>query len=502
MDNIVYIGEHAVSVRVNMVPSPDPKQLDLLLAGVSAWNRNREEEDFEPLLMGAPIYEGFERAGKLEAGAIPLRYVNLRNAQLFRANLSNANLESAQLQRANLFNTRLQEATLSAAQLEDSNLQCALLENVNLFRANLCGADLRGARLNGAHLVEANLSKADLRDGDYPTELFGANLSGSQPWKAKLFAPSEREPDALKVFQSEFKEMPDLECLMKLCKSLSDRYSTDEYVLYFRGDNKHCELRPSVLRLGTGVPRKEEGEMLRDLMSRRPEDFSNAASALDQWVLGRHYGLRTRLLDVTRNPFVALFHACFAPDAKAANRKLPGRVHVFAVPRELVKPFDSDTISVIANFAKLHVAEQNLLLGKRQEDVREGEGVSTADQYPSAMLRLNQFIRQEKPYFEDRMEPMDLYRVLVVEPRQTFDRIRAQSGAFLISAFHERFEQGPILEYNENIPVYDYFTVEVPGETKGEILKQLQLFDVSHERLYPGLDATATAVNERYFPTE
>ena len=77
------------------------------------------------------------------------------------------------------------------------------------------------------------------------------------------------------------------------------------------------------------------------------------------------------------------------------------------------------------------------------------------------MLRLNQFIKQEKPYFEDRMETRDLYRVFVAEPRRTFDRIRAQSGAFLISAFHERFEQDYILKWNEDIPVYDYFSVEV-----------------------------------------
>ena len=296
--------------------------------------------------------------------------------------------------------------------------------------------------------------------------------------------------------------MSDVESLLRLCRLLSDRYPADKYALYFRGDNKLCELRPSVLRLKANEPRKEEGDMLRDLMSRRPEDFSDAASALDQWVLARHYGLKTRLLDITRNPLVALFHACLAPDAKTTTGEIPGRLHVFAVPKELVKPFDSDTISVIANFAKLRVAEQNLLLGKRQEDVRGGEEIATADRHSSAMLRMNQFIRQEKPYFEDRMEPRDLYRVFVVEPRQTFDRIRAQSGAFLISAFHERFEQDDILKWNEDIPVYEYFSVEIPSEQKGDILKQLQLFDVTHERLHPGLDAAAAAVNEYYFQLE
>ena len=494
--------DHTMHIRINAIPRSNPEHLKLLLTGVSSWNRNRAEEDFEPLLMGAQLYEEFEKANQLEAGKIPLSYADLRDAQLFKANLSNANLESARLQGANLFNAKLEGATLSFAQLEHSTLECALLQKANLLRANLYGANLQGARLNEAHLVEANLSEADLRDGEeYPTELFGANLAGTRLWKAQLYPHSERGGEELKALKSEFKEISDVECLLRLRRFLSDRYSTEKYALYFRGDNKLCELRPSVLRLKAKEPRKEEGGMLRDLMSRRPEDFSDSTSALDQWVLARHYGLKTRLLDITRNPLVALFHACFAPEAKTAPWKTPGRLHVFAVPKEIVKPFDSDTISVIANFAKLRVAEQNLLLGKRKEDVREGEEIATADRHSSAMLRMNQFIRQEKPYFEDRMEPRDLYRVFVVEPRQTFDRIRAQSGAFLISAFHERFEQDRILKWNEDIPVYDYFSVKVPGERKEDILKQLQLFDITHERLYPGLDSAAVAVNEYNFPT-
>lgn len=500
MDNTVDAGKNPTPIRVKML-RPDPRHLKLLLTGVDSWNRQRHSEDFKPSLMGAPVYEEFQKADKLEDGYIPLYYVNLRNALLLRADLRKANLEGAQLQDANLAAAKLEGASLQYAQLQRSSLSAALLMEADLRGANLCGTDFQGARLKDAHLAEANLRDADLRDSDfYPTELSGTNLSGTQPWTAKMYPCSDGESKTLEALRSKYRYVAGVGFLSRLVRSLDEHYPADKYAVYFRGDSKLCELRPSVLRLDGERSRKEEGEMLGNLMSRRPEDFSNLTSALDQWVLARHYGLKTRLLDITRNPLVALFHACSDPDRTDANKQYTGRLHVFAVPKELVKPFDSDTISVITNFAKLRVSEQNLLLGRKAADVRCEEEIATTDRYSSAKLRLNQFIRQEKPYFEDRMDPRDLYRVFVVEPRQIFDRIRAQSGAFLISAFHERFERSAILGCNKDIPVYDYYSLEVPTIHKKQILKELRVFNITSETLYPGLAAAAEAVNEDYFP--
>ena len=274
--------------------------------------------------------------------------------------------------------------------------------------------------------------------------------------------------------------------LLNECRKLKKHCS----VLYFRGECcSSWELRPSVMRASTKVDfRGYEDQMLIDLLSRQPEEFRGLTSAFEQWVLAQHYGLKTRLLDVTRNPLVALFYAREKCDAQDSSGDRDGRLHVFAVKRDMIKPFNSDTVSIIANFAKLHHDEQNLLLRKDEDP----------NQHPRIMRRLYHFIRQEKPHFEKRIDRDDLFRVFVVEPQQSFERIRVQSGAFLISAFHERFERDEILQATPDIPIYAHDMLTVQDANKEDIREELRLLNITQESLFPGLDSATKAITDRY----
>ena len=122
----------------------------------------------------------------------------------------------------------------------------------------------------------------------------------------------------------------------------------------------------------------------------------------------------------------------------------------------------------------------------------------TGFEYSDSMRHLYHFIRQEKPYFEELINFEDLFRVLIVEPQRFSERVRMQSGAFLLSAFHERFEREVILNRNKETPIYFHYTPTISWNHKRSMLRELRLLNITRETLYPGLDESAKAITETY----
>ena len=507
----------------------------LLNAGVDSWNRLREERPFLPLLSRI-VVEGDGQSNWLPA--LESNRLSVTQQDLRRVNLSDADLRGA---------------ILDGGVFRGADFSGADLKGASCRWSNMRGADLRGARLEGFVAVGANFLNAKFGDkiledfdgypyGIQPTDLTRVDLSysdlflasladadlsrakldGSKLWRARLLKPPQLDTDLASGKPFRIKRIQSLSGLEGLRRHLLHVYSSDldagRVEFYFRGEPcDRAQLRPTAMRRGL---RQFERELLVRLETESPATFSGCEYAIDELAIARHFELPSRLLDVTRNPLVALYWATDAAevqhrgfgceevectrDCSCVHPAEPceGKLHVFAMPTDLVRAYDSDRISIVANFARLSMLQQERLLTKRAEDV---DGIdyeaweSPRNSMKESKKTLHHYIQSEKPYFTDDIDIRDMFRVFVVEPRRSFDRITAQSGAFMLSAFHERFEGDEVAKRLANTKMYNHHVVAVPaGKKKQELRQELDWLGFNKQTLYADVESKVAAVTERF----
>lgn len=132
-----------------------------------------------------------------------------------------------------------------------------------------------------------------------------------------------------------------------------------KFEIFFRGHcNKNYLLNPQLLRNGSRANLgkanhevvKNEHVAFRSIIAKQSSEFSQCSSAIECLVKMQHYGLKTRLLDITSNALIALYFACVDSSGAATDKQ--GEVIVFKLPKSIIKHYDSDTISAVANIAK------------------------------------------------------------------------------------------------------------------------------------------------------
>ncbi|GIQ58151.1 hypothetical protein Flavo103_12870 [Flavobacterium collinsii] len=255
------------------------------------------------------------------------------------------------------------------------------------------------------------------------------------------------------------------------------------FELYFRGhSDKNYLLKPSIYRSQRLI--SNENKIFKEFILRTPSDFLNEKSALEKLVKMQHYGLPTRLLDITTNPLVALYFAC------NEKSKQDGKVFAFKVPTDDIKYYDSDTVSIIANIAKRS--------SKFSVEKIRNLDIATFNEQEELGYLLHE-IKEEKSYFQNIILPTDIERVVAVKVKQNNNRIIKQSGVFLIFGIDGKKSQPAEIPndwiINLELKGVDF---EINNNSKDNIIDELNLLGINEATLFPELENQAKYLKKYY----
>lgn len=228
---------------------------------------------------------------------------------------------------------------------------------------------------------------------------------------------------------------------------------------FYRGHSKADDYRLVPFALRTAAAAEAEPRQYRELLMANPADFREDATTFERLSRMQHYGLPTRMLDTSTNPLIALYFAC----KPGSGDDHVGDAIRFTIAKKKVKYFDSDTVSCLANLAQMYEEDRKALdtsLGRDEFNRQIPVG------------KLLHFIKGEKPYFRDIIEPGDVSRVLCVRGRHSNERVTAQSGAFLL------FGRDAVLpeDGDHDIAVR---RVRIARDRKAEIIRELDTLAIN-----------------------
>lgn len=230
-------------------------------------------------------------------------------------------------------------------------------------------------------------------------------------------------------------------------EEFSDRVM-DKLTLYRGQGNKKWELLPGALRNQEDFLNEEL--YMRECIRQYPEEFQNK-SKIDMLIKMQHYGIPTRLLDLTRNPLVALYFAC------SSKQDEDGVVYVWNGPvarsSDICVNAMVECLFSCESHGRIHIPESGLQIGDRHLSHDEVKHCIT--------------IKHPIVFQTDLSNP----------------RIRNQNGYFAFYNIKSRWEEA-------SFPKKIY----IREENKDKIINQLSRIGVNARYLFPEFSSATACI--------
>ncbi len=258
-----------------------------------------------------------------------------------------------------------------------------------------------------------------------------------------------------KQYKSRFipKHIDDVEIIIKAVK---DFYNWDN--VFFRGQKyKNWRFSSSIARNKSLI--KYENDMFTDLYDSK-FDFNNVEKCREKIFYAQHYGLPTRMLDVTSNWEIALWFAC-QEILKCNGENHDGEIVLMNVDNEI----DEN----VEKFFYWQIENSNSLCGSN---------------YDGSVKTYSKLISKDYKLVNQKIDNYGtgVTNLYLLKPNKIDGRIKRQSAyGVLLPSFEYK---GKFRQHIRSVFRKNMVSVCIPGYLKDELLNELNILGINENYIY------------------
>lgn len=275
--------------------------------------------------------------------------------------------------------------------------------------------------------------------------------------------------------------------------------------LVFRGYSKQAELLPKIIREKDLSNR--EIELLVDFEKYGLQYFS-VNNAIDFMSYAQHFGLPTRLLDFTYNPFIALFFALFKRKG-TTNSVSEDNEYYYIRYCDINEQIVFNSLPAIMSIAEEFVKADSFAFQCKKgietiDEIIKSISEEYSDEKTRQILMYFSIIYRTthkheittdpqlfRPFINDLLSKFQNKRILLIDANQCSSRIIMQQGLFMFPYSLDQEKHKEILIRNTNL-------IKIHKDARNELLEYLDTIGLNSFRLMPDLQNVCEAIKRKY----
>lgn len=251
--------------------------------------------------------------------------------------------------------------------------------------------------------------------------------------------------------------------------------------------------------------KKHENFIYNEVKVECSKEFEECKTHLDILTKMQHYGVPTRLLDVSKNALTSLYFSC----KSAIENKKAAEVIIYAVCKNKIKFPNSDAVTLLSSLPLLEKGTKDEILKQANSILKEfsiykdkENKIINEFQKTKEVNRLVHEARNEKPGFESKVNPRDILSRFIVLSEKKNERISKQDGAFIIYGLGEWDSNGEGSRSNDskkytNDNIHE-IKIYIQKRCCKDIITELDHLGIRNSTIYPDMYKLAEELKEKY----